>query len=323
MGSMLHRPAADSDFCRQTYLDEPGDLVKELRDSNLLSRPGSTPKGTGFWLSTIETPQPFHVIPLPAYTICVNLGDTFHMNLRVASEKSALARGPGSVYLLPPGCDLHLACSGLQTYRFLSLGCDARHLEQAALGAGLPFAAQGLSPRWSGQADAQTLAIGQAIIAELESEQSMPMLLETLTQALSMQILRRTGGAAQEPRRPVSGLAPYILQRVVDYLHEHIQDPISLDALAAVAGLSTYHFCRMFRRSTGLPPYQYLARLRIERAKRTLLQTSQLVGDIAFSTGFGSASQFSHCFRKQVGCTPQEFRRQGSDAHRHCSPGPV
>jgi AraC-like DNA-binding protein len=310
MCSMLQRPAVDHDLCRRNYLEAPGDLAHEVRNANLLADPASTPRGTGLWVSAIDTPLPFHVRSASGYTAAVNLGEAFHMGLRIASEKESLSLEPGSTYLQPPGCDLHLTCSGLQTYRLLSFGCEASHLETAALSADLPFHAQGLAHAWSAKSDPQTLAIGQAIVAELRSHQCMPMLLETLTQALAIQVVRRASGTRKEVPRPASGLAPYILQRVIDYVHEHIQDPLSLDALASVAGLSTYHFCRMFRRSTGLPPYQYLAQLRIARAKESLLQTTLPVGDIAFGMGFGSSSQFSHCFKKVVGCTPQEYRRQ-------------
>jgi AraC-like DNA-binding protein len=314
MCSMLQRPAVDNDLCRRNYLEAPGDLAHEVRNANLVADPGSTPRGTGLWVSTIDMPLPFHVRSAPGYVAVFNLGEAFHMDLRMAAEKAALSLEPGSTYLQRPGCDLHLTCSGLQTYRLLSFACEASHLETAALSADLTFPAQASAPSWSPKSDPQTLAICQAIVAELRSDQGMPMLLETLTQALAIQVVRRTSGARIEAPRPASGLAPYVLQRVVDYVHEHIQDPLSIDALAAVAGLSTYHFCRMFRRSTGLPPYQYLAQLRIARARESLLQTSEPIGDIAFGAGFGSSSQFSHCFKKLVGCTPQEYRRQGIGA---------
>ena len=140
----------------------------------------------------------------------------------------------------------------------------------------------------------------------------MPMLLETLSMALTVQLLRRVAGAANVKERFASGLAPYILRRVIDYMHEQMRNPLSLQTLADIAGLSTYHFCRMFKLSTGMPPHRYLAYIRSERAKRMLLQTSLPISDIAFDTGFGSPSQFSHYFKKHARCTPQEYRRQGS-----------
>jgi transcriptional regulator GlxA family with amidase domain len=66
----------------------------------------------------------------------------------------------------------------------------------------------------------------------------------------------------------------------------------------------------MFKQSTGMPPHQYLAQVRIERARELLLHTSLPIGDIAFCTGFDSPSRFSQFFRQHMRCTPQEYRRQ-------------
>ncbi len=313
MCSMLYRPPADHAFCRHAYLEEPGDLAEEVSRFNLVANPANTPEGTGFWISNIERPQPFRIMCLPDYAFCINLGPSFRMDLRIAGQRSAASIGPGSIFAMPAGSDLRVAYRGLENYRTLTVACSSSHLERVAFSAGLPFPSHGLPPAWSPQSDPQTLSLCQAVIAELRSEECLPMLLETLTLALSMQILRRTAGATLQPSQPASGLAPHILRRVTDYMQAHLQDTISLDTLASVAGLSTYHFCRMFKQSTGMPPHRYLAQLRIDRAQQLLIQTGAPIGDIAFDTGFGSASQFSHFFRKHAGCTPQEFRRRRTD----------
>lgn len=309
MCSMLSRLPADHEFCRHAYVEEPGDVAEGVSRFNLVADPARTPAGTGLWISNVESPLPFRVVSQSGYAFTINVGPSFRMDLRLAGERSAATVGTGSLLALPPGGDVRLACSGLENYRSLTLVCDSNYLERAAFGAGLPFSSQGLSPSWSPQSDPQTLSLSQAVVTELQSEHCMPMLLDMLTLSLSIHILRRAANATPKLPQAATGLAPHALRRVIDYMRAHLQETISLDTLASVAGLSTYHFCRMFKQSTGMPPHRYLAQLRIDRAQELLQRTGTPIGDIAFCTGFGSASQFSHFFRKHAGCTPQEFRR--------------
>nr|WP_246589604.1 AraC family transcriptional regulator [Marinobacterium ramblicola] len=104
------------------------------------------------------------------------------------------------------------------------------------------------------------------------------------------------------------GLAPVQRKRVVDYIEAHLDRAIQLADLAAVAGLSEYHFARMFRQSLGIPPHQYLTNRRIERAKQLLLTTSLPLTEIALRCGFNSSSHFSNRFRQQTGVAPSKIR---------------
>lgn len=311
MRAMLHRPAPDSDFCRHAYLEEPGDLGEEVCACNLVADPAVMPPGTSCWISNIPSPQPFHVTSSLDVCICINVGPSFRAEMRLAGDKTWMSPGPGGLFVLPSDCEMQVAYHGLEQYRFLTLGCSLDRLAHAAAGAGLPFPQHGLPPSRSAAPDPQTLMLSRTLTTELQSGHAMPLLVDTLTLALSVQVLRRIAGAETMAPRSIQGLSPHILRRVTDYMRAHLCDPLSLQTLADVAGLSTFHFCRMFKQSTGMPPHRYLADLRIERAKRMLLQSGTPIGDIAFDTGFGSSSQFSHVFKKQAGCTPQEYRRQG------------
>lgn len=309
MCSMLCRLPADHEFCRHAYVEEPGDVAEDVSRFNLVADPARTPKGTGLWISNVERPKPFHVASHAGYAFNINLGSSFRATVYLSGERAATTVGAGGLLALPPGGDMRVAFSGSDIYRSLTFACDPSYLERTACSAGLPFPSQGLPPSWNPQSDPQTLSLSQAIVAELQSEHCIPMLLETLTLALSTHILRRASNAARQPSQAAPGLAPHVLRRVTDYMQAHLHETISLDTLATIANLSTFHFCRMFKQSTGMPPHRYLAQLRIDRAKELLKQTGTPIGDIAFGTGFGSASQFSHFFRKHAGCTPQEYRR--------------
>jgi len=96
--------------------------------------------------------------------------------------------------------------------------------------------------------------------------------------------------------------------RVLDYIHGHYTEQMSVDLLASIALQSRYHFIRSFKALTGLTPYQYVLQLRIEKAKDLLGNTAATVTEISYSLGFSSASQFYRAFLKSVGMTPETFR---------------
>lgn len=107
-----------------------------------------------------------------------------------------------------------------------------------------------------------------------------------------------------------SGLGNKRLKPVLDYIEAHLADRIELAQLAAIAGLSKYHFSEMFKRSTGLPPYRYVLIRRIEHAKSALSQSDSPINQIALMCGFSDQSHLTKHFRKSVGITPSAFRKQ-------------
>jgi AraC family transcriptional regulator len=91
---------------------------------------------------------------------------------------------------------------------------------------------------------------------------------------------------------------------------EHLDREITLAELAALIRLSRFHFCTAFRLATGKRPYEWLTIQRIERA-RTLLQNSALrIIDVGLAVGYQTPSAFAAAFRRIVGDTPSNYRRQ-------------
>lgn len=97
---------------------------------------------------------------------------------------------------------------------------------------------------------------------------------------------------------------------VVSFVEQDPTEPIDLAALAGLAGMSKYHFLRMFRRMTGMTPYQYLLGVRLRRAAMRLATTREPVSAIAFDSGFGDLSTFNARFRTTFGVSPTEYRRR-------------
>jgi AraC family transcriptional regulator len=88
-----------------------------------------------------------------------------------------------------------------------------------------------------------------------------------------------------------------------------LSSDLDLKTIAAESGYSRTHFLRIFRASTGYSPHQWLTHLRIEEAKTLLQKASNSLIDIALECGFSSHGHFTNTFRKIVGVTPREYRR--------------
>jgi AraC family transcriptional regulator len=105
-------------------------------------------------------------------------------------------------------------------------------------------------------------------------------------------------------------LTEHRLRRVLQYTAEHLEDDIGLDDLAAVAGLSAFHFIRMFANRIGIPPHRYLGQMRPERAK-TLLALGRLsLAEISCACRFSSQPNFSRAFRQATGTSPLAYRNK-------------
>jgi AraC family transcriptional regulator len=114
-------------------------------------------------------------------------------------------------------------------------------------------------------------------------------------------------------RRPVkkarvAPLANWRLQRVTEYIHAHLFDPIYLADLSNIAGLTRMHFLTQFRLATGFTPNAYVMRMKIEHGRRLLAETDLSIVDISQMLGFKSQSHFTLVFRKIVGNTPARWR---------------
>jgi AraC-like DNA-binding protein len=100
------------------------------------------------------------------------------------------------------------------------------------------------------------------------------------------------------------------LSRAVQRLREQFAEPLSTPQLAAMAGLSRSQFERVFRRLFGTPPMDYLVRVRVNAACRSLENTDRKCADIALECGFYDHSHFSRAFQHLLGLSPQAYRRR-------------
>jgi len=101
---------------------------------------------------------------------------------------------------------------------------------------------------------------------------------------------------------------PPLVQRAREYIDKHKMEPLSLSAVAQAAGASVFHFCKVFRKSTGLKFTDYVARVRLEDARTRLLNPNRRVSEVAYDVGFQSLTQFNRTFKRVFGQSPTEFR---------------
>ena len=137
---------------------------------------------------------------------------------------------------------------------------------------------------------------------------------DALTHALAAHLLQHysrgrhtQAGLPPHPER----LVPRRIRRVTDYIRANLAADPAISELAAQAGLSSFHFARVFRRETGETPHQFVTRLRLEEAARLLRASDQPVLQIALAVGFENASHFSVQFKRGYGVTPLAYRLRG------------
>jgi transcriptional regulator GlxA family with amidase domain len=107
------------------------------------------------------------------------------------------------------------------------------------------------------------------------------------------------------------------LRHARDHADRHYTEPLDLAQLAAIAGISKYHFQRLFLATYGRSPATYLTERRIERAQDLLRATNLTVTEVCHAVGFSSLGSFSSRFRELVGESPSEFQRRYADGAPH------
>lgn len=142
-----------------------------------------------------------------------------------------------------------------------------------------------LVPQLTGFFDPLIQNIALALKRELDLDGAGSHLYaDSMANALAVHLLTRYSTRERAIRSPKGGLSKQQLKQAIDYIHEHLERDLSLAELAAVVRLSSYHFARLFKQSTGVSPHQYHIRFRIDRAKQ-LLQGDLTIAQVAHTDG--------------------------------------
>ena len=103
---------------------------------------------------------------------------------------------------------------------------------------------------------------------------------------------------------------PPVIAKAKEYIQEHQTENLRLGHVAKACNTSTFYFCKMFKKITGINFTDYLSRVRIEKSKNLLLNPNLRVSEIAFEVGFQSLTHFNRVFKKILGQSPTEYRAQ-------------
>jgi AraC family transcriptional regulator len=166
-------------------------------------------------------------------------------------------------------------------------------------------------------ADPRLSAMAAAVHAEMVAGfPSGRLFLDSVEQAMAVTLVN--GHAVRH--RPVQmyrgGLGSARLRRIKELVNSKMEDDLSLEDMAQSVGLSTAHFARMFRKSTGETPHQFVLRQRLERGKAMLRAPDARVLDVAVACGFKTQQHFAQVFRDVLGLSPTQYRQDlvGSEA---------
>jgi AraC family transcriptional regulator len=139
--------------------------------------------------------------------------------------------------------------------------------------------------------------------------QSGAFFLDGVTVALASYVIRHYSADAPLIANSVGGMAPSTLRRCIVLMEARLERDLGLGELASEAGLSTSHFIRSFRESTGKTPYQFLLERRVQRAQTLMRDPRASLSEIAISSGFADQHHLARVFRRITGITPSTYRR--------------
>jgi AraC family transcriptional regulator len=135
------------------------------------------------------------------------------------------------------------------------------------------------------------------------------LFLDSVEQAMAVALVASHAVRHRPAQVSRGGLGPARLRKVRELIHAKIEDELSLDEMAQSVGLSTAHFARMFRKSTGETPHRFVLRQRLERAKAMLRAADARVLTVAVACGFKTQQHFAQVFRGACGVSPTEYRQ--------------
>lgn len=240
--------------------------------------------------------------------ITIQTGGVTTLQGRNGRAFPSYSAGPGDTLTLPMGeqttWEWTTACE--ITCLFFDPATLAEHYQALTARS---YERVGLAPR-TNHHDPLIHQLGAALRQELAAPGPLGRLYcEALLQTIALRLLRTSATPPLEPQELRGGLGPQVLGRVLEYIEASLGGELSHAEIAGVAGISQYHFARLFRASVGEPPHRYVLRRRLERARGLLLE-GQDITTAAALTGFADQSHLHRLFKRHYGITPGALVRQ-------------
>lgn len=289
------------------------EVVRTLRDDHAMEPLAFIPhlphSGAAFmrWRRTDATPSRMIRHPDEHYTISFILQPMF---AKAWTEDNIVWAGPicaNTMRLTPPSSAPQWRSEG--SFDYLQLSVPAAAVDRIA-GEASAEAHDRLRQRAPMYVRDDT--VGQIARMMLEAtggdRQFAVPFVDGMAQSLLAHLIERYVGEAK-PSSQVAALSGPALRRVASHIRTHLDAPLRVSELAAVAGMSESHFAHAFRGTVGVSPHRYVIAQRIAEGRRLLEQTDESVLQVALACGFKDASHFTKTFRAETGQPPLSYRR--------------
>ncbi|MFB9947611.1 helix-turn-helix domain-containing protein [Rhizobium puerariae] len=251
--------------------------------------------------------DPFHEVvqPMSDHVIMTYLGKMQRLERRSGREYSTGTGRRGSITFIPAGSssrwDIHGPMDIVQLYLSPEL------LDRVAREC--PGPARPLI-----ESTAQPDSVMATLLEMTHKSSGDPAYLEALyrqqlASLITIHLVKTHSGVAETAEKASGGLSPAILRMSLERLSSENEADFSLGALAEAANLSRFHFCRAFKKSTGLTPHEWLRQRRMEQAMAMLRNPVLQITDIAGMLGYATLTAFGVAFKRHTGLTPGEWRR--------------
>lgn len=162
----------------------------------------------------------------------------------------------------------------------------------------------------SGFYDERLNSLMVQLLAELKRRKASALAVQGLARVVAVHLARNYSEVIDRPHPGNFSLPGFKLRRIIDWMAENYADDFGLDHLAQQAGVSKFHFHRLFKNAVGVPPSEHHMNLRLQAARQLLRETTKSVMDVALEVGYRNPSYFAQVFKKDVGQSPSEYRRQ-------------
>jgi AraC family transcriptional regulator len=225
----------------------------------------------------------------------------------LAGKRETERRQLGDIAIIPAG--ITHRCNWNTTVQFGILAIEPTLLQQIGQDWVNPDKIE-LTPQFMSERDDLIQSIFATLSAELATGGiGSNLLVDSLKTTLAIHLLRNYCTTFPRLFSYSDGLSAAKLMLITDYINSHLDRDLKLAELSAIVQISPYHFLRLFKKSVGITPHQYILQQRIDRAKYLLRSSNLDIAEIALKVGFCDASHLTRCFKNSLDMTPSQWRQ--------------
>ena len=245
-------------------------------------------------------------VTVAQHYFAMNVGPAFEWEWKDGSRFKTHRYDTGDLWVNPAGVPFsHRICD---RNRFVLLTLEPQKITE--LLPDYPLLERQVFRRQHRAKDRHLQTLIQALLVEAElGDPNGRLYADTLSTALAAHFVNHYGLESPVSLLQLQPLERQRLGQVIDYIEANLTEDLSLGELALVAGLSKFHFSRLFKTAVGLTPHKYVLRRRIDSSARRLKQ-GEAIAQIAHQFGFSDQSHYTRVFKQVKGMTPRAFVRQ-------------